>query len=48
MELNQLAANEGVLVLNEIAVIICLSKGLKIKMPIVNVIKHLRIKDYGF
>lgn len=48
MELNQLAANEGVLVLNEIAVIICLSKGLKTKMPIVNVIKHLRIEDCGF
>ncbi len=40
MELNQLAANEGVLVLNEIAVIVRLSKGLKAKIPILNVIKH--------
>ena len=48
MELNQLAANEGVLVLNEIAVIICLSEGLKTKMPILDVIKHPRIEVYGF
>ena len=48
MELNQLATNEGVLVLNKIAVDIYLSKGLKTKMPIVNIIEHPRIEVCGF
>ena len=37
MELNQLAANEGVLVLNEIAVIICLSDRPTTRMPAAHV-----------
>ncbi len=41
MKLNQLIANEDVLVLNEIAIIVRFSKKLKAKMSILNVIKHL-------
>jgi len=40
MELNWLAVNKGILILNKIAVIIYLSKGLKIKILILNIIKY--------
>ena len=48
MELNQLATNEGVLVLNEIAVDMYLSQGLKTKRSILNIIEHPWIEVCGF
>lgn len=40
MKLNQLIANENILMLNEITIIICFKKKLKTKSSILNVIKH--------